>query len=111
MEDFINYLVSKGFTSKKEGHFYRLWIVNLYDFLGEQPGNRVNNDEIDRYISYISKSKMEWQVKQAQEAIRLYLYYLKRPRIKSGPIGNDIQQQWKTVVADMGSRAGSSMAW
>ena len=101
MNDFINYLVSKGFTSKKEAHFYRLWIINLYDFIGEKLGNLVENDLIDRYISNISKSKMEWQVKQAQEAIRLYMYYLKRSQTKSCPVGNDVQQQWKTVASEM----------
>ena len=61
----------KDLRQKKEGHFYRLWIINLYDFLGDQPGNKVINNDIDCYISYISKSKMEWQVRQAQEAIKL----------------------------------------
>ena len=74
MKDFANYLVLKRFVSKKVSHFYRLWVISLYDYIGKKPGENIENGDIDRYISYITKSKMEWQVKQAQEAIRLYQY-------------------------------------
>jgi hypothetical protein len=40
MLEFSNYLVSKHFTSKKESHFYRLWVKNLYAFIGNHPGFR-----------------------------------------------------------------------
>jgi hypothetical protein len=100
MEDFANYLISKQFVSKKVSHFYRLWVINLYDYIGKKPGKTLENSDIDRYINYITKSRMEWQVRQAQEAIRLYQYYLERPQNKSTSIKDDIKTQWKTVASE-----------
>lgn len=44
---------------------------------------------------------MEWQVKQARDIIRLYMYDLKRSPSKSGPIDIYIRQQWKTAATAM----------
>ena len=101
MQNFANYLVSKRFTSKKVSHFYKLWVINLYDFIGKKPGNHLEKCDIDHYIKNLSKSKMEWQVKQAQEAIRLYLYYLKRPQTNSIKTENDNKAHWKAVASEM----------
>jgi hypothetical protein len=57
MRDFSNYLVSKHFTSKKESHFYQLWVKRLYKFTGKSPGSNVEKQEIDYYINKITKSK------------------------------------------------------
>ncbi len=50
MYDFHNYLVSKHFTSKKESHFYAVWVKNLYEFSGKKPDSDVKQDEINFYI-------------------------------------------------------------
>lgn len=101
MKDFSNYLVSKQFTSKKESHFFQMWVKSLYQFIGKNTGKSVLNGEIDRYINYISKSKNEWQVRQAQEAIRLYLYYLNQPQLPSAHTDSNIKTQWQTVASEM----------
>jgi hypothetical protein len=56
-----------------------LWVKRLYEFTGNSPGSNVEKQDIDYYINNITKSKKEWRVKQAQEAIRLYLYFKNRP--------------------------------
>ena len=60
MQEFINYLVSKHFTSKKQNHFYQLWVKNLYDFIGKSPGSDIGNEDIDKYIKNITKHKLDW---------------------------------------------------
>ena len=75
MKEFNNYLVSKHFTTKNESHFYKLWAKNLYDFIGQIPDSEVKNEEIDKYINYISRIKSDWQARQAQEAIRIYFHF------------------------------------
>ena len=55
MQDFNNYLVSKHFTSKKESHFYGLWVQNLYEFIGKTPVKTLEKQDIERYISNITK--------------------------------------------------------
>ena len=101
MHEFSNYLVSKNFTSRKESHFYLLWIKSLYEFVGKNPGTSVENKDIDNYINHITKFKMQWQVKQAQEAIRIYLYYMNQPKTTPISADSNIKAQWKSVASEM----------
>lgn len=101
MQDFNNYLVSRHFTSKKESHFYRLWVKNLYEFIGKNPGSKLENEDIDKYINYITKSKQEWQVRQAQEAIRIYVYYKNQQKEVPLSVDSNIKAQWKIVGSEM----------
>ena len=79
MQEFRNYLVSRRFITKKQSHFYQLWVKNLYAFIGKSPDSDVKNEDIDKYIRNITKYKQDWQVQQAQEAIRVYMHYKDRP--------------------------------
>jgi len=101
MQEFTNYLLSKQFVSKKQSYFYQLWVNNLYDFIGKNPGSDVENEDIDKYINNITKHKQDWQVKQAQEAIRIYLHCKIRPMEPRVSVDNKIKTQWKLVGSQM----------
>jgi hypothetical protein len=44
---------------------------------------------------------MQWQVKQAQEAIRIYLYYTNQPKKTLISADSNIKAQWKSVASEM----------
>ena len=46
MQGFSNYLVSNYFVLKSKGHFYQLWVQNLYDFIGKNLGFDVEIEDI-----------------------------------------------------------------
>jgi hypothetical protein len=78
-----------------------LWIKSLYEFVGKNPGTSIENKDIDNYIKYITKFKKKWQVKQAQEAIRIYLYYMNQPKTTLISADSNIKAQWKSVASEM----------
>lgn len=78
-----------------------MWVKNLYDYLGKNHGSDVGNKDIDKYINYITKFKSDWQVKQAQEAIRIYLYFIGQPAESSINTDSNIKAQWKLVGSQM----------
>jgi hypothetical protein len=101
MQEFRNYLVSINFTSKKESHFYELWVKKLYHYTGKTAESKLEKQDIDRYIKHITKSKKDWQVKQAQEAIRIYCFW-KNKQVNNPPTtDSNIKAQWKTVGNEM----------
>lgn len=100
MKDFRNYLDSKQFSSKKTNHFYALWIKKLYKFFEKDPNSSLNNDDITHFINYLSKNNQDWQVKQAEEAIKLFTHYKNRNRKLSPPTDN-LDEQWKSVADEM----------
>ncbi len=43
----------------------------------DQPDNcLLTSDQVQSYLNHISKSREDWQVKQAETSLRLYGYYL-----------------------------------
>ena len=44
---------------------------------------------------------MQWQVKQAVEAIRIYLYYTNQPKNTLISADRNIKAQWKSVASEM----------
>ena len=47
----------------------------FFAYQSKKPGDAVNQEEIDIFTHNLSKTYEEWQVNQAREAIRLYLFF------------------------------------
>ena len=72
MEKFKSFLLNRRITNEKKADFYILWVSLFYDFSKKNPEDRIKTEDIERYLKHLSKSREEWQVKQASEAIRLF---------------------------------------
>src|SRR5512134_2222787 len=73
---FEKYLAQKAFVQDKYIPYYVKWASHCYSFL-EQPDNSPLSPELVRnYLNHISKTREDWQVQQAEKALRLYGYYL-----------------------------------
>ncbi len=81
-----------------------MWVKNLYDYIGKSPGSNVKKEDIDQYISNITKHKQDWQVQQAQEAIRVYMHYKDRPAEPRVGVNDSTKAQWKLVGSQMVNR-------
>jgi integron integrase len=75
MERFQKYILSKQLVSEKKAPYYVSWVTRCYQFCGKQPGETVFPEEINRFLRNLSKFKEEWQVKQAGEAMDLFLFF------------------------------------
>ena len=74
--EFEKYLVRKATLNDKHIPFYVKWVSHCYSYL-EQPDNCIlSSDQIQDYLHHISRTREDWQVKQAETALRLYGYYL-----------------------------------
>jgi integron integrase len=47
----------------------------------------LTSDQVQNYLNHISKTREDWQVQQAEAALRLYGYYLSSERKKPGDAG------------------------
>jgi len=76
--DFAYYLESKSLVPSGKSKYYQHWVHSFSRFLNKPIDNfdSVTKEEIERFIADLTHHKEEWQVRQAQEAIRLYLYYI-----------------------------------
>jgi integron integrase len=101
MEGFKAYLLSKRLVTENKVAYYLGWVSQLYAFCGKEPGDIVSADEVSRFLKHLGKSREEWQVKQAGEAIQLYEYYKRRRQeFKAGKdFGSD--KEWRFVADEM----------
>jgi len=90
MEGFKSYLLSRHVMNDKKAGFYLYWVREFYRYCDKHPGEAVKTEDIDRYLKHLSKHREEWQVKQAGEAIQLYLFYT-RPGHPRGVLGKGDQ--------------------
>ncbi len=100
MDQFTNYLLSKSIIPEKQVSYYVGWVKLFFRSLGRDNSEKVTSEEIDRFIKDLARTREDWQIKQAEEAIRIYLYYLRR---KKAPVvfEGDTRQQWKIVSEEM----------
>ncbi len=98
MEKFKKYLILSQIVPEKRVKFYVNWVPKFYFSCKKVPGEAVTQNEIDEYLNSLSKHCEEWQVKQASDAIHLYLFHLRRGSVKPG---------WKNVAPDQAWKAAS----
>jgi len=101
MKDYLEYLQSRHIASKKSLPYYVSWVSKFYAFCHKETGADVSADEIEKFLKNLSSTCEEWQIKQAHEAIKLYLFFLK----KKIPVQSNLKvmsdNRWKAVSDDM----------
>ncbi len=101
MEHFESYLLSKRLTDEKKAGFYLSWVSRFHAFSKKQLTDSISIEDIERYLKHLSKSREEWQVKQASEAIRLFQFYKDRKNTTHSKTGLEASAQWKSAVDEM----------
>jgi hypothetical protein len=87
MEGFEEYLVRKAFIQEKYVPYYLKWVYYCYSFTDQPDTCLLTSDQVQNYLNHISKTREDWQVQQAEAALRLYGYYLSLERKKPGDAG------------------------
>lgn len=101
MEDYKSYLLSHRIGPDKKVDYYLSWVTQFYAFCNKRPSDRVSEEQIDRFLRHLTKTREEWQVNQANEAIQLYLYFNRRNHEMPGRKDLDSRSQWRAVGQDM----------
>jgi integron integrase len=101
VEHFKAYLLSKRIVPEKKLAYYVSWITQFYAFCNKNPGDDVSAEEIDGFLMHLMKTREDWQVNQANEAIQLYIYYNRRKHQSKAGADIDSDTQWKAVAQDM----------
>ncbi|RZB38502.1 MAG: hypothetical protein SRB2_00250 [Desulfobacteraceae bacterium Eth-SRB2] len=101
MEDFKSYLLSRHLSNEKQAGFYLYWVSQFYRHCNKSPGDRVESEDIERYLKFLAKRREDWQVKQASEAIEMYLFFRRKKQATRNGKLSDVKERWKSVVDDM----------
>ena len=101
MDDFKAYILSRRIANEKSADFYVNWVTGFFGFCSKNLEDSVTTEEIEEYLAYLAKRKEDWQVRQASDAIQLYLFFKKRNNKELYREDGDGKAQWKTVAEEM----------
>jgi integron integrase len=101
MEQFKSYLISSRLTDENRAGFYLSWITRFFESCNKNPEDSVTQEEIERFLKYLSRNREDWQVKQASEAIQLYQYYKERKKTEKIKESLELNAQWKLIAESM----------
>src|SRR4030042_6686945 len=78
LRNYETFLTKKGTVKTQYVPFYLKWVSDCYGFLNEPLSNRLESEKQKQFLSHMAKQHEDWQVKQADTALRLYDYFLSR---------------------------------
>jgi len=100
-EAFKQFLLHKGSIKPQYVPFYLKWVSECYNFLNIIPATRINGDQKKEFLTHLSKRHEDWQVNQADTALRLYDYFLSQ-EIKASAKNESIAEgDWRVLEDKM----------
>jgi integron integrase len=98
------FLIKKGTIRSQYVPFYLKWVSDCYAFLNEPLSNRLGSEQKKQFLSEMAKRHEDWQVKQADTALRLYDYFLSKnvmPTIGEATPPPSPAEKWKSLEEKM----------
>lgn len=98
---FEDFLRKKGNMNPRYIPYYSKWVSDCYKFLGQPLSTRLNSDQKRLFLSEMAKKYEDWQVNQADTALRLYDYFLSQS--ESSIRGNTLldKEGWQPLEEKM----------
>ncbi|MEW6602051.1 MAG: integron integrase [Nitrospirota bacterium] len=78
LDSFKQFLSSKERIQDKYLPYYLRWVRECYRFLDLSESNAITNEQKTTFLKHLSKKHEDWQINQADNALRLYGYFLSR---------------------------------
>ncbi|MDQ7786068.1 MAG: site-specific integrase [Thermodesulfovibrionales bacterium] len=93
--------MDKEGVPKKNAPYYVKWVSDCYRFVDKPETQSLTNEQTAEFLSRLTKKHEDWQVQQADRALRLYGYFLTRKQISEGEPSVDNQGDWKEIEEKM----------
>jgi integron integrase len=98
LSEFERYLASRKIVPEKRLPFYLHWVSSFLAFC-DKSSSPPDASQVEPFLHLLAKTKEEWQVKQAREAVRVFLFFLARPDEQTPePVGHGPQTDWQRTA-------------
>ena len=100
LNSFKEYISKKGSVKSQYIPFYLKWVADCYSFLAVPDSTRIDSDRKKQFLFHMAKTHEDWQVKQADTALRLYQYFLAQSEKESRHEGGAVPE-WRGIEEKM----------
>jgi len=103
LEAYEKYLADKRLVPEKQRPYFVFWVKSFLSFCDKQGALPTDDSQIEPFLRLLSKSKEEWQINQAREALRIFLFFLTRADAVTGKLHTtmDADDAWREVARQM----------
>lgn len=97
---FSEYVASKAAVNRKYAPYYVRWVSACYSFLNQPESEVLTSEQKQNFLKHFAKTREDWQVKQAEAALRLYDYYLSGLQGSAKEVSLESKEKWGVVEAN-----------
>ncbi len=97
LADFQTYITSKSVVKDKYIPNYLKWISDCYAFHDESDAVILDKKRKKQFLTHIAKSVEAWQVNQADNALRLYEYFLLTQQQNAHNVPEGAEKTWNSL--------------
>ena len=83
LSDFQKALDADKSLNPKHVPYLVRWVRDCYKFFRKAPAERLSLEQIQLYLSHLKSTREDWQIKQAEQALRRFDFFL---TAKSAPL-------------------------
>ena len=76
LEEFRRFIINKKTVHDKSVPYFLRWIECCYNFCNASFEERISDNQKLDFLTDFARNHEDWQVKQAEEALKLYKYFL-----------------------------------
>ncbi|MDW7773712.1 MAG: phage integrase N-terminal SAM-like domain-containing protein [Desulfobulbaceae bacterium] len=92
----------KGLVPEKKLVFYVHWVSSFLSYCEKQGCSPADNSRLKPFLHLLAKSKEEWQVDQAREALRLFHFFQSDRNGREQSVDSmDSQNAWRSIGEQM----------
>ncbi len=101
LNNFKAYLLSDRTIKANYVPYYVKWVGDYYSFLNIPNTTRIHSDQKKQFLYHMAKSYDDWQVKQADAALRRYDYFLSQQVKAPAPMSPGEGGDWISLEEQM----------
>jgi integron integrase len=98
LDRFQKYLLGNTHVNSKYIPFYLKWVSEGYAFNDIPIEHRITSDQKQQFLTHLAKTHEDWQVKQADYALRLYHYFFSRIHKEASSSPSGFDKEWNSLV-------------
>ena len=101
LQVFNQFLSAKERIPEKNIPYYVKWVSDCYRYFDIPETQPLTNDQNAKFLNHLAKKHEDWQVQQADRALRLYGYFLSRRQRNEDGASGDMPDDWKKIEEKM----------
>lgn len=101
LQAFNQFLSDKERIPEKNIPYYVKWVSDCYRYFDKPETQSLSNDQNAKFLNHLARKHEDWQVQQADRALRLYGYFLIRRQRNEDGTSSDMPDDWKKIEEKM----------